>query len=206
MQGAILEELSAQMHPRALGATGSVVWIGKGTSLTPPFPPFSLSSPSFIDALAYPADFHVSWSWWFPGPVPVPRASEPMQVHTATKAHSSIHSIAQHELRVVLSRSWTWETIFWCLLVEKKRLMWNPTVVSAMYKISSNDRGGREESWELGEGRAPANSQVSVLFIQSSDSKGKIITLYPWMAGAGINRWGGCKSLAKKALIKKKKK
>lgn len=63
--------------------------------------------------------------------------------------------------------------------MEKKRLMWKPTVISVTYKISSNDRGGREESWELEEGRAPANSQVSVLFIQSSDSKGKIIMLYP---------------------------
>jgi len=32
------------------------------------------------------------------------------------------------------------------------------------------------------------------------------ITLYPWMAGVGINKWGGSRSLAEKAIIKKREK
>lgn len=52
MQGVILEELPVLTHPRALGTTGLVVCMEKGTSLAPSFPPFSLSCPSFIAPLA----------------------------------------------------------------------------------------------------------------------------------------------------------
>lgn len=71
-----------------------------------------------------------------------------------------------------------------------------------MYEIF-NDKGGQEESQELGEGRALAMPQVSVPFVQSSDSTGTSITLHSLMSGAGINERGGSMSLAEKALIKK---
>jgi len=97
---------------------GGLDW--KGDISCPIFSPFSSFFSFFSPTFWPPTDFHDSWSWRFPGLVLVPRASEPMQACIATSAHSFARFITQHELWEVPSRSWTWETIFWGLLVEKK--------------------------------------------------------------------------------------